>query len=229
MRPFATQALATLLVAAAGFAGVAIVRAPEPVPTRKRAPTRPEPPHAIEDQRRAGIARPSADVQERSRQLIGDIEAALVSVDDRERERALRESLPQLMATNPSAAARILERTPHGFSRDEARDQIARLWAAADLDGALEWATTLAGDDDRRLATIEIRSQIAASDPATAIEISDLMDVGRNDGTLAHIAQMWAEENPSAAAAWAEKQPPSPLRDELLARIALVQVAHHPR
>jgi hypothetical protein len=66
---------------------------------------------------------------------------------------------------------------------------------------------------------------MAASDPATAIEISDLLDVGRDDGTLAHIAQLWAEENPAAAAAWAEKQPPSPLRDELLARIALAAAA----
>jgi hypothetical protein len=130
-----------------------------------------------------------------------------------------------LLATDSSAAARILDRTPRGFSRDEARDRIARLWAATDLEGALEWLTTLEDDADRRLATIEVRSQVAAADPATAIEISDLMDVGRDDGTLAHIVQMWAEENPSAAAAWAERQPAGPLRDELLARIALVRAA----
>jgi hypothetical protein len=51
------------------------------------------------------------------------------------------------------------------------------------------------------------------------------MDVGRDDGTLAHIAQLWAEEKPAAAAAWAEKQPAGSLRDAVRARIALVQAA----
>jgi hypothetical protein len=154
--------------------------------------------------------------------LVRDIEAALVSVDDRERERALRESLPQLMAVDPAAAARILQRAPRGLARDELQDRIARLWAAANLDAALEWITTLGDDDDRRLATTSIRSQLAASDPGAAIEISDLMDVGRDDGTLTHIAQMWAEENPSAAMAWAERQPAGPLREALRARIEWV-------
>jgi hypothetical protein len=126
------------------------------------------------------------------------------------------------MSVDPAAAALILQRAPRGFGRDELRDRIARLWASANTSTALEWVTTLEDDDDRRLATLSMRSQIAASDPAAAIEISDLMDVGRDDGTLVHIAQMWAEENPSAAMAWAERQPAGPLRDALLARIAMV-------
>jgi hypothetical protein len=214
------KVLAILLIAIAAFAGVVFLRAPVPGHAEKVSGGEVAPPRGSS----VHLAK-TTSTPDRSRELVRDIEAALVSVDDRERERALRESLPQLMASNPSAVARILDRTPRGFSRDEARDRIARLWARADLDGALAWVTTLDDDDDRRLATIEIRAQIAASDPAAAIEISDLMEVGRDDGSLAHLAQLWAEENPSAAAAWARKQPPSPLRDELLARIARVQAA----
>jgi hypothetical protein len=217
------KAFAIVLIAIAGFTGVMILRTPVPGHVERA--------HGVEAPARgASVQRSNAkstpDPDHRG-ELVRDIESALVSVDDRERDRALSESLPQLVAADPSAAAHILDRTPPGFSRDEARDRIARLWAQADLNGALEWVTTLDDDNDRRLATIEIRSQIAASDPATAIEISDLMDVGRNDGSLAHIAQLWAEENPSAAAAWAAKQPPSPLRDDLLARIARVCELHH--
>jgi hypothetical protein len=239
------KALVVLLVAAGVLAGMVIARGPLTAVSRSPAPSGiaavragirtdigtatgigigGDVTRAAEIQGGAASPVPVA-AHDRSRKLARDIEAALVSVDDRERDRALSESLPQLMAIDPPAAARIVDRTPPGFNRDEARNEIARLWAAADLDGALEWLTTLDDAGDRRLATTEIRSQIAASDPATAIEISDLMDVGRDDGTLAHIAQMWAEENPSAAAAWAEKQPPGPLRDELRARIALVQAA----
>jgi hypothetical protein len=215
------KVLAIALIAIAAFAGVVILRAP--------VTTHAEVVRGVEAPPRGSSTQLSKTKRypDHSTDLVRDIEAALVSVDDRERERALRESLPRLMASNPSAAARILNRTPRGFSRDEARDCIARLWAKADLQGALAWITTLDDDDDRRLATIEIRSQLAASDPAAAIEISDLMDVGRDDGTLAHIAQLWAEENPSAAEAWAKKQPASPLRDDLLARIALVRAARH--
>jgi len=225
MRTLVSKALVILLVTAGVLAGIVAgrgpVSGPRPVPTR----TERQSSRVVAAQHRATSTRTSTSAQNHTRELVRDIEAALVSVDDRERARALRESLPKLMAAEPKAAAHILERAPRGPNRDEARDRIARLWAAADVDGALQWVSTLDDDDDRRLATVEIRSQIAASDPAAAIEISDLMDVGRNDGTLAHIAQLWAEENPSAAAAWVEKQPAGPLRDELLARIARVQAA----
>jgi hypothetical protein len=226
MRTLATKALATLLIAAGVIGGILIVRGrvlvPSPEVLTSTAPTLSR---AIDVQRHASLAQPSASAQDHSRELVRDVEAALVSVDDRERDRALRDALPRLIAIDPFAAARILDRTPRGFSRDEARDRVARLWAAANLDGALQWVTTLEDDADRRLATTAITSQVAASDPASAIEISDLMDVGRDDGTLAHIAQMWSEENPSAAQAWAENQPAGPLRDELLARVPFVRAA----
>jgi hypothetical protein len=216
------KTLVSLLIGLGAFAAVVIVRLAPPMAssTSRITPTFAQTGHHVL------LARASQRTPHRRVDLVRDIEAALVSVDDRVRERALTESLPQLMARNPSAAARILDGTPPGPNRDAARDRIAQLWAATDLEGALHWVTTLADDDDRRLATIEIRSQIAASDPATALEISDLMDVGRDDGSLAHIAQLWAEENPSAAATWAEKQPAGPLRDAVQARIALVQAAH---
>jgi hypothetical protein len=216
------------LIAIGAFAGVVILRIPAPV-----VPALGDAPQIAVTARGIDAAHPGASAQtsiraqarrapDRREHLVRDMEAALVSVDDRKREHALDESLRHLMVLDPSAAARIFERAPHGSVRDELRDRIARLWAAADPNGALEWVTGLEDDDDRRLATTEIRSHIAASHPGTAIEISDLMDVGRDDGSLAHIAQMWAEENGSAAMAWAEAQPPGPLRDELLGRIALV-------
>lgn len=223
------KGFAKWLVATGVSAGVialaisALARIPRPASPRVATANVTEMAHPSDSQHRVAAAPPWTSAADRRRELVRDIEAALVSVNDQERERALNESLPLLIAIDPSAAAAILERAPQGPGRDELRDRVARGWATANLDDALEWVTTLEDNDDRRLAITEIRSQIAASDPATAIEISDLLDVGRSDGSLAHIVQMWAEADLSAAKAWAANQPAGPLRDELVGRIAVVE------
>ncbi len=40
--------------------------------------------------------------------------------------------------------------------------------------------------------------------PAAAIVVGDFFDVGTEDGALEHRAQLWAAEDPAAAADWVE-------------------------
>jgi hypothetical protein len=160
---------------------------------------------------------------EKSYQLQLAIERALVSVDDVERDRAYTQLLPALIAIDPVAVERLVESCPAGVVREQLLRHVALAWSAANLDGAIEWVTAMKDDGERDIAATEIVSQVAQADPGHAIEVSDLFGIGRNDGMVEHIAQLWAVENLKAALHWAEAQPPGAQRDQLLARIIAVQ------
>jgi hypothetical protein len=165
---------------------------------------------------------------EKSRQLQLEIERALVSLDDVERDRAYTQLLPALIAVDPVAVERLVESCPAGPVRDQLLRHAALAWSAANLDGAIEWVTAMKDDGERDIAATEIVSQVAQADPAHAIEVSDLFGIGRNDGTVEHIAQLWAVEDLQASRHWVEAQPPGAQRDLLLARIIAVEAQTAP-
>jgi len=165
---------------------------------------------------------------DRSAQLVREIERALVCVDPRERERAFAELLPALIAIDAHGAARLLERSQSGAVRNEFRARLVALWMETDRAATINWVTTLEDDGERKLAAADAVSHVAPSDPAAAIEISDSFNIGRDDGTLEHITQIWAEDHLEDALKWAKAQPSDSRRDQLLARIAAVEAARDP-
>lgn len=165
---------------------------------------------------------------EKSRRLQMEIERALISVDDVERDRAYTQLLPALIAIDPAAVERVVESCPAGPVREQLLRHAALAWSAANLDGAIEWVTAMKDDAERDIAATEIVSEVAQADPAHAIEVSDLFGIGRDDGTVEHIAQLWAVENLRASLDWVEAQPPGAPRDQLLARIIAVQAETAP-
>ena len=205
-----------------GLEGVSVGRAPDlPPPGNLRAaasgrksPTTP--------------LRLSRGDDEKSRQLQLEIERALVSVDDLERDRAYTQLLPALIVIDPGAVERLVESCPAGPVREQLLRHAALAWSAANLDGAIEWVTAMRDDAERDIAATEVVSEVAQADPAHAIEVSDLFGIGRNDGTVEHIAQLWAAENLQASLHWVEAQPPGAPRDQLLARIIAVQAETAP-
>jgi hypothetical protein len=124
---------------------------------------------------------------------------------------------------DPIAVEHLIERYPVGTVREELLRHAAHAWSAADVDGAIGWVSAMKEDSERVIAATEIVSQIAQADPARAVETSDRFGIGRNDGTVEHIVQLWANENLRAALDWAEAQPASAQRDQVLARITSVQ------
>jgi hypothetical protein len=129
--------------------------------------------------------------------------------------------LPELLAADPAAAVQLMNRQPPGNTRDTLRDEMARQWVLQDRESALSWVETLSYEERRAAATTAVRA-LAAQSPELAFMAADRLGVGRDDGSLEYIAQIWAETDPDAAGRWASMQGPDSRNAPLRARIEQV-------
>jgi len=173
-------------------------------------------------------ATPTRSREDQSQQLQLEIGRALASADDGDRERAYAQLLPELIAVDPAAMKRLVEHYPAGLIREQLLRRTAHTWSAVDLQGAIAWAKGVNEDGERLDAATEIVSQVGQSNPGHAIEVADVLGVGRNDGTVEHIAHLWANQNLQAALDWTAGQPPGPQRDQILARVVTVEAERSP-
>jgi hypothetical protein len=157
-----------------------------------------------------------------------EIARALRSGTAAERDRALTVLLPALVASDPAAAGHLALAWEPGALRDDLLREVIRLWSAADIGGAVTWLSSLLNNADRGNAATAAAAQVAQTDNAGAIELSQLLGVGTADGSLEHLTQLWTEENPREAMAWIVTQPAGPNRDRLLSRIAWVRAQSEP-
>lgn len=171
---------------------------------------------------------PARSREDESQQLQLEIGRALASADDEERERAYTHLLAELIAIDPDAMKRLVANYPGGLIREQLLRHTAHTWSAVNLQGAIAWTKGMDEDSERVVAASEIVSQVGQSDPGHAIEVSDVLGVGRNDGTVEHIAQLWATQNLQAALDWTAAQPPGPQRDQILARVVAVEAERSP-
>jgi hypothetical protein len=161
----------------------------------------------------------TSTAEERNRQLAIAIERALVSREPHQRETAFNFVLPELLREEPDSVIAIVARQEPGERRDALRDEVARQWITQDRDAAIEWMSSLEQTDRTASATIATRT-LAAINPAQAIAIADQFSVGRDDGSLEHMVQIWAIEQPDEAMRWIEGQPrDDPRTAQLRARI----------
>lgn len=185
-----------------------------PVPTPIHSPVMPSAPSANES---------ASTAKERNRQLAIAIERALVSRDSQHRETAFNFVLPELLRDEPDRVIAMVARQEPGEARDALRDEVARQWITKDRDAAIEWMNSLEQADRTASATIATRT-LAAINPAQAIAVADQFGVGRDDGSLEHMVQIWATEKPNEAMRWIEAQPPGePRTAQLRARIEHVR------
>lgn len=213
MKPSTVIVLLVSLVALG--AGIREARQPEAKPASRAAA-----PGAVPTNVNASVIDESELAkQERGRQLALEIGRTLVVADPQQRETAFNVLLPELLEMEPARVIALVARQEPGEARDALRDEVARQWITLDRDAAIEWMGSLEEADRKAGATIAMR-RLAASDPAQAIYVADLFGVGGDDGSLAHIVQIWATENPAEAARWLESQPPNdPRTAQLRARI----------
>jgi len=165
---------------------------------------------------------------EQARQLRLEIERALLSVDDARQERAYRQLLPALIKLDPATVEQLVANWPVSPAREDLLRNTAHAWSGVSVAGAVDWASRVKDDDERAIVATEIASQVAQGDPGRAIRISDQFGIGRKDGTLEHMVQLWATENLQESLRWAENQQQGPQRDQLVARIATVQAETAP-
>lgn len=218
---YSSAALASVALAALG-AGIGATYFPRSHAPRESGanaaliapvPVDPASPRVLLDQE---AGRPT---RERSRQVALEIERALVASDPQQRETVFNVLLPELLEGAPGRVIAMVARQESGEARDALRDEVARQWITSDRDAAIEWMGTLDETERRASATIAMRT-LAASDPAQAIRVADLFGVGRDDGSLEHMVQIWATENPREATRWLESQPANdPRTAQLRARI----------
>ena len=154
--------------------------------------------------------------QNRDRQIAAEIESALVSKDAGRRETAFAVLLPELLRTDPTRVVDMVARQA-GEERHALRDEVARQWITRDTESAVAWLESLG---EERAAGVPIAvSALAAVSPAQAIDVADRLGVGRDDGSVEHILQIWAAESPAEARRWLENQPENARTAQLRARL----------
>jgi len=153
-----------------------------------------------------------------NQQLELAIERSLVAKDPQQRETAFVFLLPELLQLEPTRVVAMVARQERGEIRDLLRDEVARVWIETDKRAAIGWMKSL-DETERKSAANTAVASIAARDPAGAIALADELGVGGDDGSLAHLVQLWAVEDPEAAWRWIETQPDGPRTEQLRARI----------
>src|SRR3982751_5386159 len=134
-----------------------------------------------------------ADPRATNQQRQLDVERALVSDNPRLREMAFNVTLPELIDSDPERVMELVARQ-QGEARDLLRVEVVRQWIRKDRDAAKLWMGSLEKEERDASATIAMRT-LAAIEPAQAVAVAAEFGVGRDDGSLEHIVQLWATEN----------------------------------
>ncbi len=193
-------------------------------PQSRSIETRVMPAATAEEQPSLPVAAPTEDNAGLTEQLA----RTLGSSSATERDRALNQLLPRLVAQNPAVAGHLALAWETGSLRAELLAQVIRLWTEQDVGGALTWLTSLLDAADRRAAAVVMVNTVAQSDRAGALDLVRYLEVGLDDGSAERMAQLWAEEEPQAAVGWVLRQPAGNVRDRLLARIVHVRAQQDP-
>jgi hypothetical protein len=159
---------------------------------------------------------------ERNRELALAIERALVARDPKQRETAFAFILPELIDQDPQRVIAMVARQEPGDARDTLRDEVARQWITKDRDAAVAWMKSFDRAESEASATIAVRT-LAAIAPSQAIYVADQFGIGRSDGSLEHMVQIWATEDLDEATRWIETQPDDARTAQLRARIEQVR------
>jgi hypothetical protein len=195
----------------------------------KAASAAPPPSVVAEPQVRVAPALPAdSEAREQYRQYALAIERALASADAGARETAFNSLLPELLQAEPASVVALFARQAPGEGRDRLRDEIASRWARQDQESAFLWIESLPDAVDRRAAATQAVRAIAAFSPEEALAAADRLGVGHDDGSVEHLVQRWAAEDPDAALRWLARQPADAQHESLRARIAAARAARSP-
>ncbi len=115
---------------------------------------------------------------------------------------------------------------PRATERENAIRELAHEWAAEDRVAAEQWAAAFDDPEDWERAMTHVCLEVAVRNPREAIEIAQGHEL--NPGTVESIAGQWAKSDFNAAADWVRESPAGELRDNALARLALVRAETSP-
>jgi hypothetical protein len=193
---------------------------PPPPPSQVFTPARESAPTAEQIER---------DAAEHNARLALEIESSLYARDPRRRETAFTFLLPELLQFEPQLAVDMVARQEPGEARDALRDEVARQWITRNRDPAVSWMKSFENETERRASGQVAVQTLASVAPAQAIYVADQLGVGRDDGYLEHMVQLWAEGDLEDAERWLAGQPDDARTAPLRARIEQVRERNRPR
>jgi hypothetical protein len=157
------------------------------------------------------------------------IERSLLAANSGTRDLVLERMLSAWTPDDPQAAARFAELQSDPFLREVALRAVAQVWTRSDPGSAAQWAASL-GDDVERARVIEVVAlTMGNSDPRAALELLARHATGtRPDATRVGVIASWASRDFAAAQSWAEAEPPGPLRDDIVLRLAFLRAQTDP-
>jgi hypothetical protein len=211
--------VAASIMGGALYLGAAEKRQPYPKPTP---PPPPSPIYLPSKERAMTAAEIAAEAAFHNERLALEIERALFARDPQERETVFTFLLPELIQLEPRRVVDMVARLEPGEARDTLRNELARQWISRDRDAAVAWMKSLQ-EGERRASAYAATRTIAAAAPEQAIYVADQFGIGRDDGTLEHLVQIWATANFDRATRWLAAQPAGPLKDQLAARVEHVR------
>lgn len=104
--------------------------------------------------------------------------------------------------------------------REEMIRRAMQAWAMHDPAAALAWAAKLPRPGESEVAMIQVCTQVAESDPTSAIRLATDCQLDEIPGDLlGNLTASWAARDLSGARAWVNGQPAGELRDQLMERI----------
>jgi hypothetical protein len=189
----------------------------------------PPPVYVSATQPAPGAGQVQQTARERNAQLGLEIERALVSRDPQQRETAFNFLLPELLQTEPQRVTDMVARQEPGEARDALRDEVARQWITRDRDSAIRWMQSFESTGEQQASARVAVQALAATAPDQAIAVADQFGIGRDDGSLEHLVQVWAEDDLEQATRWLESQPAGPRTEQMRARIEQVRAAREAR
>lgn len=139
---------------------------------------------------------------------------------------------------NPAKVAAMTGSMSPGMLRDRLLQQAVRAWAANSADEARRWVGRLTDVPERQQLLVAIDEELNRDHPGEAHNlplvdqlIQTVNQSAWDDSKLIqvqHLTEKWAGENLDAASDWVLGQPEGNIRDALVHRIAMVQVANDP-
>jgi hypothetical protein len=163
-----------------------------------------------------------AQARDHNGMLARQIERALVSRNPQERETVFTFLLPELLQFEPALLVDMLARQ-QGEPRDVLREEMARQWITRDRDAAIGWMKSLEDETERMRAAQAAVDSLAAIAPEQAIYVAHEFGVGRDNGYLERLVQLWAESSLPEAELWLSTQPDDARTAPLRARIERVR------
>jgi hypothetical protein len=191
---------------------------------REVAPS-PSPVHTSAPEAPSTAAQIAPDPGERSAMLALEIERALAAHDSQQRETAFAFLLPELLQRDAPRVVELVARQEPGEARDSLRSEVARQWIARDRDAAVKWMQSLENPGERQASASVAVHALAAVAPDQAVDVADQFGIGRDDGSLEYLVQIWAEGDIDAATRWIERRPPGAGTEQLRARIEQVRAS----